>query len=62
LFFTTIGLRPTITVKQILLGVQELLTTPNNSDPAQTEAFQMLRNNKVAYEKKVKEQTEKYKA
>ena len=49
-------------MKQILLGVQELLTTPNNSDPAQTEAFQMLRNNKVAYEKKVKEQTEKYKA
>lgn len=31
--------RPAITIKQILLGVQDLLTTPNIRDPAQAEAY-----------------------
>ena len=30
--------KPSITVKQILVGVQDLLDNPNNSDPAQDQA------------------------
>ena len=32
--------RPAITVKQILVGIQELLDQPNPNDPAQTDAYQ----------------------
>jgi hypothetical protein len=35
--------KPAITVKQILLGVQELLDTPNADDPAQLDAYQMFK-------------------
>uniref|UniRef100_A0A673JPZ5 SUMO-conjugating enzyme UBC9-like n=1 Tax=Sinocyclocheilus rhinocerous TaxID=307959 RepID=A0A673JPZ5_9TELE len=31
--------RPAITIKQILLGIQELLNEPNIQDPAQAEVF-----------------------
>lgn len=31
--------RPSITIKQILLGIQELLNEPNAKDPAQAEAY-----------------------
>ncbi|RLV91738.1 hypothetical protein DV515_00013995 [Chloebia gouldiae] len=31
--------RPAITIKQILLGIQELLNEPNIQDPAQAEAY-----------------------
>ena len=31
--------RPAITVKQILLGIQDLLNDPNIKDPAQAEAY-----------------------
>ena len=34
--------RPAITLKQILLGIQELLDNPNKHSPAQTEAYQLL--------------------
>ncbi|XP_073158680.1 uncharacterized protein [Henckelia pumila] len=33
------GWRPAITVKQILVGIQDLLDQPNPSDPAQTEGL-----------------------
>lgn len=36
------GWRPAITVKQILVGIQELLDGPNPADPAQTEAYQLF--------------------
>lgn len=36
------GWRPAITVKQILVGIQELLDAPNPADPAQTEAYQLF--------------------
>lgn len=32
--------RPAITIKQILLGIQDLLDNPNVSDPAQADAYQ----------------------
>ncbi|KAJ2082345.1 SUMO conjugating enzyme Hus5 [Coemansia sp. RSA 988] len=48
--------KPSITIKQILLGVQNLLDEPNNSDPAQTEAYQLYRRDVTSYEKKVRDQ------
>jgi hypothetical protein len=37
------GWKPAITVKQMLLGIQDLLDNPNNADPAQREPFQLLK-------------------
>ena len=34
--------RPAITVKQVLLGIQELLDTPNKLSPAQSEAYHLF--------------------
>ncbi|KAK4367778.1 hypothetical protein RND71_011570 [Anisodus tanguticus] len=36
------GWRPAITVKQILVGIQDLLDQPNPADPAQTEGYHMF--------------------
>lgn len=33
--------RPAITIKQMLLGIQDLLDTPNPNSPAQSEAYQV---------------------
>lgn len=52
--------RPAITLKQIALGVQELLDTPNPDSPAQEPAWRAFTNDKPLYERKVKEQTAKY--
>lgn len=54
------GWRPAITVKQILLGIQELLDAPNPNDPAQTEAYTLFVQDKEAYKQRVKEQTKQY--
>ncbi|KAJ3181034.1 E2 SUMO-conjugating protein ubc9 [Gaertneriomyces sp. JEL0708] len=48
--------KPSITIKQILLGVQDLLDDPNLESPAQHEAFSMLRRDKPGYYRKVKAQ------
>lgn len=47
--------KPAISLKQICIGVQDLLNSPNNDDPAQTDAFTLYRKDKVAYEKKIRE-------
>ncbi|GAA5969905.1 hypothetical protein JCM11641_008080 [Rhodosporidiobolus odoratus] len=52
--------KPAITVKQILLGVQELLDAPNADDPAQLEAYQSFKKDKAAYDKKVASQQRDY--
>lgn len=39
--------RPAITIKQILLGIQELLNEPNIQDPAQAEAYTIYCQNRV---------------
>jgi ubiquitin-protein ligase len=36
------GWRPAITVKQILVGIQDLLDQPNPSDPAQTDGYHLF--------------------
>ena len=45
-----------ITVKQLLLGVQRLLDEPNELDPAQAPAFHFFVNDKPRYEEKIREQ------
>ena len=56
----SLGARPSITVKQILLGIQDLLDTPNPASPAQSEAYMLLTNDRAEYDKKVKAQVLKY--
>eukprot|EP00456_Euglypha_rotunda_P059900 TRINITY_DN50099_c0_g1_i1.p1 TRINITY_DN50099_c0_g1~~TRINITY_DN50099_c0_g1_i1.p1 ORF type:complete len:160 (+),score=21.51 TRINITY_DN50099_c0_g1_i1:90-569(+) len=51
-----------ITVKQILIGIQDLLDNPNNEDPAQEEPFKLFRHNRAAYRLKVREQAKKFPA
>ena len=36
------GWRPSITIKQILIGIQDLLNDPNPESPAQLEAYQLF--------------------
>lgn len=52
--------RPAITLKQIVLGIQELLDTPNPDSPAQEPAWKMFGKDRAAYDKKVKEQAKRY--
>ena len=44
--------RPAITIKQILLGIQELLNEPNARDPAQAEAYAIYMQDKAEYDKR----------
>lgn len=48
------GWKPAITIKQILLGIQELLNEPNPESPAQAEAYNLFKKDKAAYERKIK--------
>ena len=48
------GWKPAITIKQILLGIQDLLDDPNPESPAQAEAYNLFKKDKDAYSKKVK--------
>ena len=52
--------RPSITVKHILMGIQELLDTPNEKSPAQSDAYVIFTQRPVEYEKRVKEQALKF--
>jgi len=51
---------PSISVKQILLGIQDLLTEPNPNSPAQTDAYVDFTKNRPVYTSKVKKQIAKY--
>ena len=50
--------KPGITIKQILLGIQELLDTPNPLSPAQREADDIFRMNKQEYANRVRQQAQ----
>lgn len=54
------GWRPAITVKQILVGIQDLLDEPNPNDPAQTEGYQLFVQDKNEYKRRVKQQAKQY--
>lgn len=48
--------RVALKVKDILLGIQELLKNPNPSSPAQKEAYRVYIRDKKEYEAKVRKQ------
>nr|AVD53619.1 ubc9 [Dugesia japonica] len=52
--------RPAVTIKQILLGIQDLLNNPNPKDPAQAEAYTMFLQSKKEYEERIKKQAEQH--
>ncbi|KAJ6122436.1 hypothetical protein N7512_004901 [Penicillium capsulatum] len=47
--------RPAITIKQILLGIQDLLNDPNPESPAQADAYNLFKKDRPAYERRVKQ-------
>lgn len=47
--------KPSITVKQILLGIRDLLDGPNANDPANGEAYDLYMKSRSAYNNKVKQ-------
>lgn len=52
--------RPAISLKQIMLGIQELLDTPNPNSPAQEPAWRAFEKDKEEYAKKVRQQAKRY--
>ncbi|MCD7471726.1 SUMO-conjugating enzyme sce1 [Datura stramonium] len=58
----SVGWRPAITVKQILVGIQDLLDQPNPDDPAQTDGYQLYMQDTVEYKRRVKQQAKQYPA
>lgn len=53
------GWHPAITVKQMLMGIQDLLDMPNPNSPAQSEAYNLYMNNKAEYQRRVKAEAQK---
>ncbi|KAH3669168.1 hypothetical protein WICMUC_005007 [Wickerhamomyces mucosus] len=53
---------PAINLRQIVLGIQELLDSPNPDSPAQEPAWKAFGKDRSNYEKKVLEQAKKYSA
>eukprot|EP01084_Bolivina_argentea_P029058 53952_1 len=53
--------KPAITIKQIMIGIQELLAEPNNDDPAQAEPYELYKRDKDAFWKRVALEAKKYK-
>lgn len=48
--------RSAITIKEILIGIQDLLNAPNINSPAQSEASSIYSQNHLEYEKRVRAQ------
>ncbi|RVD80282.1 uncharacterized protein DFL_008183 [Arthrobotrys flagrans] len=48
------GWKPAITIKQILLGIQDLLDDPNPESPAQAEAYNLFKKDRTAYDKRIR--------
>jgi len=53
---------PSLTVKAILLGIQELLDTPNPDSPANLDANHMFLNDRTAYSEAVRREVAKHPA
>ncbi|KHJ90075.1 ubiquitin--protein ligase [Oesophagostomum dentatum] len=54
--------KPSITIKQVLIGIQDLLDNPNPGDPAQVEAYHIFCLNRAEYEKRVRQEAARYSA
>mmetsp|Transcript_8531 Transcript_8531/g.9663 ORF Transcript_8531/g.9663 Transcript_8531/m.9663 type:complete len:99 (+) Transcript_8531:144-440(+) len=52
--------KPSITVKEILLGIQTLLDNPNPDSPAQSDPYQMFVDHLPEYCKKVRSLVQSY--
>ncbi|KAJ3261299.1 E2 SUMO-conjugating protein ubc9 [Boothiomyces macroporosus] len=52
--------KPSISVKEILLGIQDLLEDPNPDSPANGPANKLFTKDRRAYEKNVKLQVQKF--
>ena len=48
--------KPSVTLKQLLLAIQHLLTNENILDPAQREPYELYTRNRPEYIRKIKEQ------
>ena len=53
------GWRPAITIKQVLMGIQDLLDDPNPNSPAQSEAYNLFTTNRSEYKRRVKAEARK---
>ncbi|KAL3913871.1 MAG: hypothetical protein SGILL_006323, partial [Bacillariaceae sp.] len=53
------GWRPAITMKQVLMGIQDLLDTPNPNSPAQSEAYNLFQNNPNGYKARIQQEAKK---
>ncbi|KAH9392225.1 SUMO-conjugating enzyme UBC9 [Tyrophagus putrescentiae] len=54
--------RPSLSVKQVMLGIQELLADPNTNDPAQAEAYDIFLSDRAAFDKQDKKQVTRMRA
>ena len=54
------GWRPSLTVRNILLGVQDLLGDANPHSPAQSDAYMLLTKSPGEYRRRVQAQAAKY--
>ena len=52
--------RPNITLRAILVGIQELLDTPNRYSPANSEANQLLVKRPEEYKKRVLQEAQRF--
>ena len=53
--------KPAISIKQILLGIQQLFDTPNPKSPANQEAYDLFRQRPAEYIARIKSQAAKNK-
>ena len=54
------GWRSSITLKELLVGIQALLTEPNIHDPAQQEANQLYHKNRSQYSLRIRKQAKQF--
>ena len=54
------GWRPAIIIKDILMGIQELLDNPNPKSPAQSDAYNLLIQDGAKYRERVRQEAKKY--
>ena len=52
--------KSSLTIKQVLLGLQALLDEPNPNSPANSSASQLFRNNKAKYSERIKQEARKF--
>ncbi|KAG9130903.1 hypothetical protein Leryth_006677 [Lithospermum erythrorhizon] len=54
------GCRPAITIRQLLVGIQDLLDAPNILDPTQSDGYKMFVEDKTEYRRRVRQQHSSY--